>query len=205
MDAGIKPTIAIDVDDVISATASSFIEFSNERYGTNLTIDDYQEHWKEMWKIDLEETGRRAKEFHESGYVAQYEVVSGAREVLEELKKRFRLVVLTNRHGELQKLTHDWLDSYYRGIFDDVVFTGFYDQLTDGSWKQHKGGLAQTLGARYLIDDQPKHIIGAVEHGIEGLLFGEYVWNRHTLLPAGATRVRDWEAVLRYFDNKSTA
>lgn len=50
-----KRTIGIDVDDVLSQSAVGFVAYSNQRWLTNLTPDDYDEHWAEMWKIELAE------------------------------------------------------------------------------------------------------------------------------------------------------
>ena len=82
-----KPVIAIDIDDVLSSSAAGFVEWSNGKYGTHLKPEDYQEHWAEMWKLDLEETFKRANEFHESNIVNAYSTVDGALEVLTARKK----------------------------------------------------------------------------------------------------------------------
>ena len=47
--------IAIDIDDVLAENAIGFVAFSNERWGTRLSVDDYSEHWSEMWRVDSEE------------------------------------------------------------------------------------------------------------------------------------------------------
>ncbi len=70
-----KQTIAVDIDDVLSVNVPAFINFSNERWGTRLTIDDYSEHWGDMWKVDHDEWGRRAKEFHDSGILSKLNYV----------------------------------------------------------------------------------------------------------------------------------
>jgi hypothetical protein len=56
---------------------------------------------------------------------------------------------------------------------------------------------------REKIDDQPKHCVAAADIGIKALLFGEYSWNRTDTLPVGVARVKDWVAVLQYFDEQS--
>jgi len=39
-----KPIIAVDIDDVLANLAQEIVDFSNKNWGTNLTIDDYNEH-----------------------------------------------------------------------------------------------------------------------------------------------------------------
>lgn len=194
-----KLVIAIDIDDVLAANAPAFIEFSNRKFGTNLTTADYNEHWSELWKVDHEEMERRSSEFHESGHVGTYEVIQGARKVLEDLKTRFRLVLITSRRAIIEKLTRDWIDKYYPNVFDDIVFAGFYDTLNKDRLKLTKAELAKNMRADFLIDDQLKHVEAAASIGIGGLLFGEYAWNKKDELPPNMTRVRDWIEIAEYF------
>ena len=197
-----KPIIAIDIDDVIAANAPAFIKYSNQKFGTNLTVDDYQEHWGDLWKVEVEETEKRAIEYHESGVIATYDVISGALEVLKELKKRFRLVILTTRRSSIKKLTEDWIEKYYPNIFDGFVYSGFFDSVTKNRYNMTKAELAKNIKADYIIDDQLKHIEAAAELGIKGLLFGEYLWNKKDKLPSNVTRVKTWKEVSEYFKNK---
>lgn len=194
-----KPVIGVDIDDVIAANAAGFIEYSNNKYGTHLTVDDYQDHWGEVWKAEHEEAERRAVEYHESGHIATYGIIEGAHEVLGELKDRYALVVLTTRRNSINQLTREWIDKYYPDIFDELIFSGFFDSPTEKSIHMTKGELAMRVGMDYLIDDQLKHVQSAAEMGVNGLLFGEYPWNMIEKLPSNVTRVKNWEEVRKYF------
>lgn len=201
-----KPIIAVDIDDVIAANAVGFVKYSNNKYGTKLTIDNYQDHWGEIWKTEHEETERRAIDYHTSGHIATYDIVDGAFDVLKKLKQHFSLVVLTTRRNSINQLTREWLEKFYPNIFDDIIFSGFFDEPNKESIHQTKGELARSIKAKYLIDDQLKHVQSAAAMGINGLLFGEYSWNKIDELPKDVLRVKNWEEVSRYFhdmlDNK---
>jgi uncharacterized HAD superfamily protein len=197
-----KPTIAVDIDDCIAANALGFIAYSNEKYGTHLSIEDYQDHWGEVWKTEFAETERRASEYHASGHIASYTTIEGAFDVLTKLKERFRLAVLTTRRTSINELTKGWLEKNYPNIFDDIVFSGFFDNPSEESLKRTKGELAKELGASYIIDDQLKHVLAAAELGIKGILFGDYSWNRAEALPQNVSRVHNWKEVLEYFDTQ---
>ena len=69
--------IAIDIDDVLAENAIGFVAFSNERCGTRLRVDDYSEHWSDMWHVDSEEAERRAHVFHDSGAIKGYAHIGG--------------------------------------------------------------------------------------------------------------------------------
>jgi 5'(3')-deoxyribonucleotidase len=195
-----KPIIAIDIDDVLAANAAGFVEWSNSKFGTHLTPNDYQEHWAEMWKIERAEAEKRAHEFHESDHVSTYKVIPNALEALERLKTRFTLILITSRRLSIEKLTREWIDKNYPDIFSDYIFCGFYDTRGASGLKLTKAELAKGIKADYLIDDQLKHIEAAAQVGIKGLLFGDYSWNKKDQLSANVTRVKDWSEILRYFN-----
>jgi uncharacterized HAD superfamily protein len=195
-----KPTIAVDIDDVLAAETEFIIEFSNKHFGHNLTREEYTEHWGDLWGVDLEEVERRAELIHESGNVSSYPLIEDGRAVLEHLKKHYRLVILTSRRDRLRQETLDWLDQHFPGLFDEVQFTGFFDTLNDDRHLLTKADLLLEMGADYLIDDQLKHCAGAAEAGLNVILFGDRATYRDTDLPANVTRCLDWPAVQEYFD-----
>jgi uncharacterized HAD superfamily protein len=197
-----KPIVAVDIDDVIASHALAFIEYSNQKYGTHLTVDNYQDHWSEVWKANHQETLKRAVEYHESGFIATYGTINGAFETLNKLKDRYILKILTTRRSSINKLTRTWIEEYYPGIFSDIIFSGFFDNPTKQSIHMTKAELAKQIKTNYLIDDQLKHCLAAAEAEIKALLFGDYPWNQASKLPKGVIRVKNWQKVLEYFENE---
>jgi 5'(3')-deoxyribonucleotidase len=196
-----KQTIAIDIDDVLAANAPAFVAFSNERWGTNLTVDDYVEHWGEFWKVDADELHRRSEIYHASGVIGRYEHAPEALPVLKHLATKYRLAIVTSRRAVVSEVTIEWIDRYYKGLFDEIRFAGFYDNQF--GVHHTKAEICRDLGAAYLIDDQLKHCLAAAEAGIDAVLFGEYGWNRQDKLPPRVHRARDWQAVGKYFDDRA--
>jgi uncharacterized HAD superfamily protein len=200
----IKKVIAIDIDDVLSASAEGFAAFSNKRWNANVTADDYDEDWSKFWKVPLEVALTRREEAHASGTFSTYAVIEKATEALNQLKERFELIVVTSRQKRLKPETDAWLAKHFPDIFSTVHYAGIWD--TDdvkAAIKKHKAELCRELGADYLIDDQLKHCLGAAECGMQALLFGNYKWNRSSELPKNITEVYSWDDVLRYFNGKS--
>lgn len=197
-----KKTIAVDLDDVLAANAEAFVAYSNERWGTNLHVDDFTEHWGELWQIEHDEVIRRAEEYHTSGAVKKYRHFPEAKPVLKKLAENYRLILVTSRRRLIKKDTRDWIDRYFPGLFDDLIFAGFYDDTTNTNpYGQTKADIISFHSADFLIDDQPKHCIASARAGIPALLFGDYAWNRDiNELPNGVTRVSDWAAVQDYFN-----
>ncbi len=205
--AQVKPIIAVDVDDVLASSALAFVEFSNQRWGTNLTIDEYHDDWAMLWKLDKEHEesmkiiSKRAEEFF-AHHLRDMDHDVSAYEVLVNLKQDFDLIVVTSRRLQTKGDTLAWIQERYEGIFaeDKIFFAGFYDTIEKGSFTKDKGALLKSLGASYHIDDQPKHCNGAIVQGVQGILFGEYGWQRGEALEDTVVRVKNWEEVLEYFN-----
>ncbi len=194
--------IAIDIDEVLADQADAFVRFSNQRWGTNLHVDDYTEHWAELWNLNLEETLARRDELFDGKVYQTLAPIHAADEVLRRLSQRFELCIVTSRSSVLNTDTREWLKRHYPGIFsDDVIhFSGIWDKVDHTTHAQTKADILKSLDADYLIDDQPKHCIGASEVGIKSILFGDYKWNRGVEMPPLVTRCKDWAAVEAYFN-----
>jgi 5'(3')-deoxyribonucleotidase len=197
-------TIAVDVDEVLSASAQGFVAFSNERWGTNLTVDDYHEHWAQMWGVSEEEADTRQEILNNEGIIQSYQPFANAYDVLKKLSKNYRLLVATSRTSFLSEETVIWIDKHFQGIFENIHHSGIYDVTDEDRHKATKAQLCIDIGADYLIDDQLKHCVGVAEVGIQSILFGDYAWNRtNDKLPESVTRCKDWTEILEYFDEHS--
>lgn len=189
--------IAIDIDDVLTENAIGFVAFSNERWGTRLRVDDYSEHWSEMWHVDSEEAERRAHVFHDSGAIKGYAHIGGAEEVLRNMSQVHHLMVATSRRLQVQSDTLLWIEEHFPGVFASsaVYFSGLWDTVYEDSHKLTKTELITQINADVLIDDQLKHCLAVSETGRNAILFGDYTWNRADSLPDRVVRCHSWSEV----------
>ena len=189
--------IAVDVDDVLAENAAGIVAFSNQRWGTNLTVDDYDEHWAKMWQVDNAEVERRTAEIVSTSLSAGYGHIGGALEVLERLAQHHHLMIATSRCLQVKGDTIAWIDEHFPGIFAStaVYFSGIWDELTNDSHRATKAELMTQINADVLIDDQLKHCQAVAAHGRNALLFGNYAWNQAVALPAGVVRCTNWYEV----------
>lgn len=189
--------IAVDVDDVLAENAAGIVAFSNQRWGTNLTVDDYDEHWAKMWQVDNAEVKRRSAELMDAGLGTGYGHIGGALEVLEHLAQHHHLMIATSRCLQVKGDTIAWIDEHFPGIFAStaVYFSGIWDELTNDSHRATKAELMTQINADVLIDDQLKHCQAVAAHGRNALLFGDYAWNQAATLPAGVVRCTNWYEV----------
>ncbi len=193
-----KLTVAVDIDEVLADHAEAFIEFSNKLYGTNNTIDDYTEYWAELFKISNEEVHNLGLEAYKDGAMRRFNHKKDSEQVLRKLSQKYNLVVVTARKTIRRDDTLAWLEERYSGIFSDVHFAGFWDEVTDDSVHATKKELVQTIGADFLIDDQPKHCEAVAEAGIQAILFGDYAWNRGYKSHKNLVKLHDWASVGDY-------
>lgn len=199
-----KPTIAIDVDEVLADYAAEFVLLSNRLWGTNFKVEDYHEDWLSLWGVDMNEALIRRDVLLADRMHERLKHNDEAVDVLNQLSEHYKLVVLTARNSDTKQMTVEWIHRHYPMISsDNINFAGIWDNPKPNAAKQTKGQVAKQLGANYLIDDQPKHCFAAAEHGISSLLFGDYSWNQIEILPANVNRVINWSAVREYFDNET--
>ncbi|MDQ3065065.1 MAG: hypothetical protein M3Q36_02235 [bacterium] len=197
-----KPIIAVDIDDVLSQSVSAMLRFSQELYGQSLSHDDYDEDLSIMWQVSKEEAEERWLKFLEQEPMRHYDVIESAVDVLTKLKQKYTLLAVTSRRQSLVEITEEWLESNYPNVIDKVVSSRIYGEGKDNAHSLTKAEILQEVEADYLVDDQFKHCLGATEVGVKALLFGGYPWNNHQILPQGIVRVKDWQAVLEYFENE---
>lgn len=198
-----KKIIAVDIDEVLAANAPSFVSYTNKTWGMNLTLDDYHEHWAELWQTDHEETLRRAQEYNFSGAMESMGHFEDAATVLRELSDVYELVIVTARRKELAEITKQWIDHYYGGIFSDIHHAGIWDTEHPDAATYTKAQICNDVGACYLIDDQSKHCNAVQEAGVQAIMFGGYPWNRHDVIVDGVVRCDGWGAVREYFRDQS--
>jgi 5'(3')-deoxyribonucleotidase len=193
-----KASIAIDIDDVLSNHVEAFVAFSNKEYGTDLSIDDYNERWPEIWKISKYQTELRAKKFHIPKNVAAYEVKQQAKAALQKLSEDFDLYIVTARSENLKDTTHEWIEKHFKGIFKEIHIVQIW--FTDK--KVTKAEVCKEIGAEYLIDDSVENCNIAANAGIDAILYGDYSWNENESLHDAVFRCSNWDQVLEYFKDR---
>jgi uncharacterized HAD superfamily protein len=201
-----RQVIAVDIDDVLSASVEGMVAYSNERWGMHLTPEDYTEAFAVFWGVTEDEAiNQRIPEMLGSGLFGRHRCIENAPEVLALLQQKYNLVAVTSRRKILQPDTDMWLARHLPGVFREVHYVGIWDgphEITE-ALKRDKTAICKQLGAEYLIDDHEKHCVSAASAGIETILFGDYKWNRDTVLLPNMTRAKDWKAVAGYFNVES--
>lgn len=126
--------------------------------------------------------------------------IPGARQALQKLSKCCTLTIVTSRQNAIKDHTIEWIEKHYPRLFQEIHFGNHF--ALDGH-SRPKSEICRSLGAKVLIDDNPKYAIECAEAGIRVLLFdyeNSYPWSKmeleqHPLV----SKVHNWEEVERQF------
>lgn len=195
-----KETIAVDIDEVLFPFVPNFVDYHNRLNGTSITADDFRTYrFEDDLGVSLEESIEHVYSFNAADH-SQIAPLEGTAEAITRLSERFNLNLVTARHPQFETNTLGWIDRHFPETFDSVTFIGYAAIMET---PRTKAEICHEIGAIALIDDSPGHVNQCVEEGIQGILFGEYPWNRDCSLANGVVRCGSWTDVEEYFGARS--
>ncbi|ODO08959.1 hypothetical protein L198_00698 [Cryptococcus wingfieldii CBS 7118] len=202
-----KGRIAVDMDDVLCQTNVTIVNSKSLSspgiFGTQppLTLDDFQNYlyWMNRGWGNPEETIAMVTKLYAEGLYMKAPPVEGAKEALKRLKDLgYSLVIITARSEGQREGTEEWLTTYLPDIFDEIHFTGAFQDL-EPTKKEHEGHatkkaivshkkrskaeIVYNTQSLFLIDDSAENAydtaIANFPHPqpTKVLLFGNYPWN----------------------------
>ncbi|KAI4344674.1 hypothetical protein L6164_011873 [Bauhinia variegata] len=194
-----KIVVAVDVDEVLGNFVSALNRFIADRYLSNYSVSEYHVYeFFKIWNCSRDEADLRVHEFFETPYFKSgIHPLPGAQTALQKLSRFCSLSVVTSRQNVIKNHTIEWLEKNFPGLFQEIHFGNHF--ALDGV-SRPKSEICRSLGAKVLIDDNPRYAIECAEAGIEVLLFdyeNSYPWSKsesvdqHPLV----TRVKNWEEV----------
>ena len=191
-----KLVIAVDCDDVIVPTAPATLHHYNQKYGTDVTLQDFYSNDLSLWEAPDNDTAvRRFNEFIESEEFFDLAPTKEAIGALRDLAAYHELHVVTGRPDFVETSTLAWLQRHLPDIFKTVVYTNYFTMSFGVTKSRSKAEVCQEIGADYLIDDHLHHAEEVAEEGINALLFGDFPWNQAESLPPLVTRVSGWSEI----------
>ncbi len=192
-----KEIVAVDLDDVVVDSARPIIDHYNANYGTLLQLADfYSTDYINLWDAPDKATAvGRVNKFLASDDYFEAAPEDQTINVIQGLKRAYRLFVVTGRPDFMKQATDRWMETYLPNVFEGMIFTNYFNERSVRS----KGDICKELGVVTLIDDHLDHVLSAAQSGVEGVLFGDYPWNQTAdKLPTGITRVANWQAVAEH-------
>ena len=115
--------IAIDIDEVLSELLAKVLERYNGIYKTKFTKENCLTYrWHENFGVGLSEVLDFYQDFVNSGGLKELEIMPGAKEGINELKKNNELAIVTSRALTLRDDTEFWLNKYFPNCFKDILY-----------------------------------------------------------------------------------
>lgn len=195
-----KYGIAVDIDDVIADTTYAVRNRVNEIFSASLREEHYRvqgEYWgyyERVWRQHgLNYTLAQIDEELALDQ-ASVPLLAGAEYAIDQLLKKYRVILITSRKVELEAATKKWLHEHFGKSSPELYFSQSHYQ--DGA--KNKGQLCVELGAQLLVDDNIEHCKTAKNEGVDSVLFGDYGW--HYDIPSDLKRCKGWPEVLEYID-----
>ncbi|CAH9115340.1 unnamed protein product [Cuscuta epithymum] len=194
-----KFEVAVDVDEVLGSFVSALNRFIADRYSLYHSVSEYHVYeFFKIWNCSRDEADIRVHEFFKTSYFKKgIHPVPGARQALQNLHRFCNYSIVTSRQNAIKDHTLEWIESHYPGLFQNVCF-GNHFALNGKSIP--KSEICRSLGAKVLIDDNPRYAMECADVGIKVLLFdyeNSYPWCKTDIVEGHplVTKVHNWEEV----------
>lgn len=196
---GDKLVVAVDVDEVLGNFVSALNRFVADRYSSNHSVSEYHVYeFFRIWNCTRDEADIRVHEFFKTPYFKRgIHPLPGALQALQKVSSFCNLSVVTSRQNAIKDHTIQWIENHFPGLFQEIHFGNHF--ALEGQ-SRPKSDICRSLGAKVLIDDNPRYAMECAEVGIRVLLFDyekSYPWckidyvDQHPLV----TKVHSWEEV----------
>lgn len=192
--------IAIDLDDTLADSLTSFIEFHNENYKTLIKFNDFTAYTlNEIIGLPREEEMKRLEAFDNSKYYDKIKPIKGAVEAISELSKKHKIIIITSRPEKFERKTRNWVEKNFHGIKEIFFIRKVYHETA-----RNKAEICKEIGAKLLIDDNLDNVLDCEKAGIQAILI-DYPWNQYNPPGKLIKRVKSWKEminVIEDIDNK---
>ena len=187
--------IAIDLDDILASTLERFIQFHNEKFSTNLTINDFTSYeLQNIEGISNKEEAKRLKLFDNSKYFDTISPLKGSQTSISQLSKNHDIIVITARTRSVAKKTTAWIKKNFPEIKRVVFISEGYKHYC-----KMKSEVCKKVGAEVIIEDKKVFVEDCVSAGIKVFMFN-YPWNKEIEDHPLIVRVNSWEEVVNKID-----
>ncbi len=190
--------IGFDLDDVL-------MNFSDAlRFHLNILLNKNHER-SDMTSFRIENvygiTGEEMRKIIDNFYLhddhINAEPMEGAVESIKNLAEKNILYIVTAKPDHLEKITLDWVNKYFPGMFKEIHFANHFNNLKK---KRMKSQICTENGIEIFVDDALDNSLDLANKGIP-VLMPDRPWNQTTALPKLVTRVHTWEEIIMKLDN----
>lgn len=166
-----KKNLAFDFDDVLCDTTKAFLLFHKKKYGSTIPYTTAKVVLYKNLHISEKEEDKRWNEFFQDTTFYYPAPAKNLIEILQILKKNYRLIVISARDKKWQHNVFSWIEKYVPNIFEEIIF------LDSRGVKKSKGMICRKNKTIALIEDDPEHIKSCVDFEMPVIVF-DRPWNK---------------------------
>jgi 5'(3')-deoxyribonucleotidase len=194
-----RPILGIDIDDVLFPFVHEFVKFANTRLNTVKTVNALDTYSLEKaYGISYATAIELINELMLEEWIEKVQPLDYQKALvgLQELSKYFELHLITARLDIYEKITRDWVNTFFPNVFTDIHHCSFLTIMPTHISKISKADKCREIGAIGLIDDSPANIVDCYNAGLITILFGKYKWQRELPRKIKPFKAKTWEKVV---------
>ena len=154
----------------------------------------YRYVYREIFEVDEPTSQKMVHEFYQSKDFMNLTPIRGSQKATFNLKERYdKMYVLTGRQDVVREETEAWIDTYFPGVFDDVILTNSYTPN-----EIQKVDICRALNIGLIIDDNKAICDKCIENDVRALNF---IGDEHVIYPwceESDISIQGWNEVKTY-------
>ncbi len=187
--------IGIDIDEVVVEFMKDYLEFHNQKKGTEYKYENiFTYRFEDFSKLPKEEVRELVLSFSGGEKFDNLEFVKDAKENIFKLEKKNKIFFITSRHPITKQSTLDFFERNFPKNNFTIHFSG---ENWEGS--KSKGEICLEFGVDLIIEDNEDYALECAEKGIKTFLI-DRPWNQNCVGHENITKVKDWEELMVYLD-----
>jgi uncharacterized HAD superfamily protein len=191
--------IGIDIDEVISEFVKPYLEFHNNKFGTNINYEDISRplFWEDLG-YNIDEMQILFDDFQENHLLPEnFPLLSGSKEGINLLNKKNKLFIITSRPKKIFEQTKKFFDKHFPENDFKIFFSG---EVHISNNSKSKADICKKLNIDFLIEDGPKIALDCAKKGIKVFLMDK-PWNKDYEHHNNIIKVKNWEEIVKNLEN----
>lgn len=190
-------TIAVDIDEVLSELMIKFLEYYNDIHKTSFTNEHfYCYNWARVFNISEEKKNEIYGSFCALGHLRDLKTIEGSVDGIKRIKKKHKLIIITNRALTLKNDTEHWLKRHYPHSFEKIIYT----KKNISGLAKSKHEICQEINANLIIEDDATYADNFANGKTKLLLFSQ-PWNQRAGEHDNLVRVHSWNDIYNVINN----
>jgi len=155
--------IAIDIDEVLV----QFLAPMAKHHHKVIRKPRYSYVYRQIFDIDEMTSQKMVQEFYKSKDFLDLTPIRGSQKAMYMLRERAKkMYIVTGRQDTVREETETWIQTYFPGVFDDVILTNSYTPH-----EVKKSDICRALNIGLIIDDNKGICDQCIEAGTDALNF----------------------------------